>query len=156
MNKIYQLNYSPATLDNIPLKKIIKNISEIFRDVKPTTIYLPFRNDVHTDHRFAFDSVMSCTKSFRYPSIKKVLAYETISETEFTPPLSNNVFQPNSFSDISEYMEEKIEIMNIYESEIGEHPFPRSERNIKALATYRGATAGFEYAEAFMVLKEIF
>ena len=45
--------------------------------------------------------------------------------------------------------------MNIYESEIGKHPFPRSERNIKALATYRGATSGCDYAESFMLLKEI-
>jgi hypothetical protein len=32
------------------------------------------------------------------------------------------------------------------------HPFPRSTRNLEALATYRGAQAGFEYAEAFMNL----
>ena len=45
--------------------------------------------------------------------------------------------------------------MNIYESEMGKHSFPRSERNIRALATYRGATAGCDYAESFMMLKEI-
>jgi len=45
--------------------------------------------------------------------------------------------------------------MNIYESEIGKHPFPRSERNIRALATYRGATSGCDYAEGFMLIKEI-
>ena len=45
--------------------------------------------------------------------------------------------------------------MKIYKSEIREHPFPRSAKNIRALATFRGATAGIEYAEAFMVLKEI-
>lgn len=41
------------------------------------------------------------------------------------------------------------------QDEIGAHPFPRSIENLKALATFRGATAGVEYAEAFMVLKEI-
>ena len=45
--------------------------------------------------------------------------------------------------------------MNVYENEVGEHPFPRSERNIRALATLRGATCGCEYAESFMLLKEI-
>ena len=34
-------------------------------------------------------------------------------------------------------------------------PFPRSERNLKSLATLRGATAGCEYAESFVLLKEI-
>lgn len=156
IKQVFQLDYSPASLDNIPLKNLIDDISKIFKKIDPEIIYLPFRNDVHSDHRIVFDAVMSCAKSFRYPSIKKVLAYETISETEFAPPLKENIFQPNSYSDISSYTEEKIEIMNIYESEIGKHPFPRSEKNIRALATFRGATAGVEYAEAFMILKEIF
>jgi LmbE family N-acetylglucosaminyl deacetylase len=156
MTEFFQLDYEPATLDIIEKKNLIGNISKIFNNIKPEIIYLPYRNDIHSDHKVVFDSIISCTKSFRYPYIKKVLAYETISETEFAPPLSNYAFQPNSFSDISEFLDEKIEIMNIYESEIGEHPFPRSERNIKALATFRGATAGVEYAEAFMVIKEFF
>ena len=45
--------------------------------------------------------------------------------------------------------------MNIYESEIGQHPFPRSETNIKALASFRGATIGKEFAESFINVKEI-
>ena len=45
--------------------------------------------------------------------------------------------------------------MEVYESEIGEHPFPRSERNILALGTLRGATCGCDYAESFVLLKEI-
>jgi hypothetical protein len=52
-------------------------------------------------------------------------------------------------------MDKKIEIMKLFESEIGIHPFPRSEKNIKALAIFRGATCGCEYAESFMLLKEI-
>ena len=45
--------------------------------------------------------------------------------------------------------------METYEDEIGEHPFPRSLRNIEAQATCRGATSGCLYAESFMLLKEI-
>lgn len=33
--------------------------------------------------------------------------------------------------------------------------FPRSEKNIRALATYRGATSNCNCAESFMLLKEI-
>ena len=46
-------------------------------------------------------------------------------------------------------------MMKVYESEIGEHPFPRSLRNIEALATYRGASVGVNYAEAFQIIKFI-
>ena len=43
--------------------------------------------------------------------------------------------------------------MNVYESEVDKHPFPRSEKNIRALAIFRGATCGVEYAEAFQIIK---
>ena len=52
-------------------------------------------------------------------------------------------------------MKQKIEAVKIYDTELGEHPFPRSIANIKALATMRGAAAGVEYAEAFRMIKYI-
>jgi len=80
---------------------------------------------------------------------------ETLSETEFSPSTIQDAFIPNVFVDISQFFEKKMEIMKVYDSEIGDHPFPRSLRNLKALSTFRGATAGCEYAESFMLLKEI-
>ena len=56
---------------------------------------------------------------------------------------------------MKKFLKKKISIMNIYESEIGQHPFPRSETNIKALASFRGATIGKEFAESFINVKEI-
>jgi len=52
-------------------------------------------------------------------------------------------------------LEEKIKIMKMYRGEMGTFPFPRSEENIRALAMYRGATAGVKVAEAFVLLKEV-
>jgi LmbE family N-acetylglucosaminyl deacetylase len=65
------------------------------------------------------------------------------------------VFQPNYFVDITKHFSKKLEMMKVYESEMGEHPFPRSIRNIEALATYRGASVGVEYAESFQLIKLI-
>ena len=81
--------------------------------------------------------------------------YECISETEFAPSLSDKAFIPNYFVDISKYFTKKSDVMKVYKSEIYNHPFPRSLRNIEALATFRGATIGVEYAEAFQLLKLI-
>ena len=81
--------------------------------------------------------------------------YECISETEMAPALSENVFLPNYFVDITDFMDQKLELMKIYESEIGDPPFPRSLENIKALAHFRGASAGVLFAESFQLLKYI-
>lgn len=153
--KTVQLDFPTMSLSTSSLTELIPQISKEFTEFKPETIYSLNRSDAHSDHRIVFDAVWACTKSFRYPFIKKVLMYECISETEFGPSLAERAFVPNYFVDISAFNDEKNEIMKIYESELGAHPFPRSERNMNALATFRGATAGVEYAEAFQLLKFI-
>jgi N-acetylglucosamine malate deacetylase 1 len=146
----------PTTkLDSIPLGDLTKMISERIEKNQPDIIYIPNRTDVHSDHRIAYTAIISATKVFNKPYIKKILMYECVSETDFAPPLPENVFMPNYFVDISKYINEKIRIMKIYSGEIKEHPYPRSERNLRALATYRGAQCGTDYAESFMILKDI-
>lgn len=149
---VYKLKILDARVGELPLKVLVDKISAVFNKVKPTIVYLPFNYDVHTDHRIIFDAAFSCTKSFRHSFVKKVLMMEIISETEFTPGTS---FTPNCFINITDFLEKKMEIMQAYKTEIGKHPFPRSLKNIKALAVFRGATAGCDYAEAMMILKEI-
>lgn len=153
IEKTVKLDYPTMSLSSSSLQNLIVDISEVINDIQPKIIYLMNRSDAHSDHRIIFDAVMACSKSFRYPFIREVLMYECISETEFAPALPEKVFQPNCFVDITDEMEEKIKIMKVYSSELGEHPFPRSERNMRALATYRGAMTGVEYAEAFQILK---
>ena len=152
---IHHLNLPAMMVDEYSMSVLTAKISSIMKEIQPTTIYLPFKGDVHSDHRRIFEAAYSCTKSFRYPSIKQILMIETLSETEFAPSTKEEAFIPNYFVDIGSFLEKKMQIMRCYESEIAEHPFPRSEKNIRALATLRGATAGCEYAESFMLLKEI-
>lgn len=151
----HQLGLKTMQVDEYSMSELITSISKVINQVKPNTIYLPFKSDVHSDHRKVFEAAYSCTKSFRYPFIKKIYMMETLSETEFAPSTQSDSFIPNVFVDVSDFMQQKLNIMQLFETEVGEHPFPRSLRNILALATLRGATAGCEYAESFMLLKEI-
>ncbi len=154
-DSINRLGLSTTKVDKYSMKDLTLKISSVINKIKPNIIYLPFKGDVHSDHKYIFDAAYSCTKSFRYPFIKKIYMMETLSETEYSLSTQGDGFVPNVFVDISNYMDQKIEVMKVYKSEIGRHPFPRSERNIRALATYRGATSGFNYAESFMLLKEV-
>jgi len=153
--KIFKLDYPAAKLDVIPIQKIIESISKVIFEIKPEIIYLPNRSDAHTDHQITFKTAYSCTKNFRYPFIRKILMYETLSETEFAPALPENTFIPNVFVDITKYFEKKLEIFKIYKSEVMEEPLPRSLGSIKALTKYRGSQIGVEYAEGFMLVREI-
>ena len=154
-DSVHDLQLKTTQVDEYTMSELIGKISKVINEVKPNIIYLRFKGDIHSDHRRIFDATYSCTKSFRYPFVKKIYMLETISETEFAPSTKEDSFIPNIFVDISKYMEEKVRIMSIYKNEIGQHPFPRSEKNVRALATFRGATCGCDYAESFILLKEI-
>ncbi|CAI3629134.1 LmbE family N-acetylglucosaminyl deacetylase [Clostridium neonatale] len=151
--KYFDLELCPTKLEQYDSNEIIQRISEIIAEIRPQMIILPSRNDVHSDHKAVFDWCFACTKIFRHSYIKKILIMEILSETNFSLP--ENSFEPTYFFDISNYMEEKINVIKIYESELGEHPFPRSIEAIKSLGLLRGISAGVKYAEAFKIVKFI-
>ena len=149
-NNFINLKFYERIIDTISISELITKISKVIYDIQPDILYIPNRSDVNSDHRIAFQAIYPCTKNFRYPFIKSILMYETLSETEFSPPLAENSFIPNTFVDITDFIERKIEIMKLYETEIMPDPLPRSAHAIKGLAAFRGSRIGVRYAEAFM------
>lgn len=149
-----KLGFPTQMLHTLDLREIIQKISEVFKRIQPNIVYMMFANDVHSDHRVAFDVVYSCTKSFRYPFIEKIYMIEALSETDFAIAIPGNTFVPNVFVDITDYMDKKLEIMSMFKGEVQQDPYPRSLSNIKALARVRGSRAGVMYAEAFQLLYE--
>ena len=152
--KTFKLDFPTQMLQSVDLKDLIVAIDSVINDVKPNIIYMPFRGDVHSDHRISFEAIYACTKSFRKPFLEKLYMLEALSETEFSPAISGATFVPNVYVDITEYIEQKLAIMSIYEKEIMAEPYPRSLSSIKALTRTRGSRAGVMYAEAFMLLYE--
>ena len=152
-DRVFNLRLPSTKLDQLPFSELVNHFSVTFKAFQPEEILVPHRSDVHTDHQLVFDATASCTKWFRHPFVKRVLAYETISETEFCLD-PNQSFKPNYFVDISDFLERKLEVLSVYKSELGTFPFPRSMEVIKALAVLRGANSGFMVAEAFQLLRE--
>jgi N-acetylglucosamine malate deacetylase 1 len=152
---IHLLALPDRRLDVLPLGDLIEAFSDVVRQVRPHTIYVPHPADVHSDHRRVFEAAIPCTKRFRFPSVHRVLAYETPSETNFglgtVAP-----FRPTVYRDITPHLDRKIAILHAcVPDELGPHPFPRSETAVRALAMLRGSEAGVIAAEAFELLREI-
>ena len=152
MSDVFKLGYPTGALDQVPFHSLIDSIKKVIKKVKPDTIYINFSHDIHTDHQIISKASISCTKWFRFPTIKKILSYETLSETNWSQ--NNGFFKPNVFIDISKYLEQKIRIMNIYKTEIEPFPFPRNEKTIRAQSALNGSQSGFKAAEAFELLLE--
>lgn len=152
---VHRAAFPTTRLDTVPIGELVAFVGGVFRKTKPETVYLPFEGDIHSDHGVAFRASVASTKWFRHPTIRRVLSYEALSETEFSAGLGRGGFQPNVFVDITPFLSRKIRIMKTFSSELGRFPFPRSVESIRALAAYRGTAAGCKAAEAFALVKEI-
>ncbi|QFJ53985.1 PIG-L deacetylase family protein [Pseudobutyrivibrio xylanivorans] len=148
---LYNLELEPAGVDKYDLGDLIPILKNVLEEVKPDVLFVPYKHDVHSDHRVIYEAIYSCTKAFRAPYLKNVLCMEIISETDQAD--RENGFVPNVFFDVTDYIDKKIEIMKTYKSEIDEPPFPRNEDAIRGMAAYRGATSHYKYAESFYLVK---
>ena len=154
-SSLNHLDFHTTKLDEYPMSSLVSKMSECIQKIQPDTLLIPHRNDAHSDHRVAYEALKPFQKSFRYPYVKRILAMEVISETGYASIDATELFMPNFFVDVTSTFSKKISIMNSYEGEMGNHPFPRSEIGLTSLARLRGAMIGAEYAEAFQVIKYI-
>ena len=153
LNKLsyHIMGYRPASLNFEELGTLIIDLKELVEKFKPHTIYTPNAEDIHSDHYFVSRAIDAISKSFRNSSIKRVISYETISETDISLLLEKN-YKPNLYINIEEFIEKKIALLKNYPTEMGEAPFPRSPDVIRAHAIWRGSQANYLYAEAHKIL----
>jgi LmbE family N-acetylglucosaminyl deacetylase len=151
----HQLCFPTMELDTVGKSVLVAAVSKVVAQVKPNILYVPYRYDAHSDHASVYDAMVACGKWFRSPSVQRILAYETLSETEFDLRPGRSTFKANQFVNIKSWLETKLSILRIYESEMAAFPFPRSEECVLAHGRLRGSQAGVEAAEAFMLLKDI-
>ncbi len=141
-------------LENFPRKDLNKAFFDTIRQTQPEEVYLPFWGDMQKDHQIVTETAMVALREKYDHSVKRIYAYETLSETGINLPSENYAFIPNVFEDISDYLEDKKTALSFFRSQI--HPFPdlRSLETVEALAKFRGATVNVKAAEAFMLIRE--
>jgi LmbE family N-acetylglucosaminyl deacetylase len=154
MRDVTRLGLPTGQLDALPTSELMDAIGAVISAVAPDVVYTVHGGDVHTDHAAAFTALLSVLKPFHMARLgmRRVLAYETLSSTEAAARLT---FAPNVFTDVSATIERKLEIMELYATEVQATPLPRSSSSIRALASVRGAAIGVEYAEAFVLVREL-
>ena len=83
---------------------------------------------------------------------KKVLCYETLSETHWNVPGVEPAFNPELYFDISDFLQVKIDALSSYKSQIKGN-YSRSIEACKALALFRGSQNGCNFAEGFKIVR---
>jgi LmbE family N-acetylglucosaminyl deacetylase len=142
--------------DAVDLLDIVKVVEEIKRKIKPEVIYTHFENDLNIDHRITFQAVLTSCRPTQDESVKEIYSCEIPSSTEWVSPFNGgSFFRPNVFINVEKTIEKKIEAMRLYESEVKKYPHPRSPEAIKIIAQRWGTVCGLNFAECFILIRNI-
>jgi LmbE family N-acetylglucosaminyl deacetylase len=155
VKSVRYLDFPAPRMDTIPRHTVADAIRRLVAELTPDTLYAPHYGDMHFEHGLTYEACLVATRPVGKIKVRRVLAYETLSETEWGPPVSGSAFQPTVFVDIGPYLPKKLAAMACIKSQLFTPPHPRSLANLEALATLRGSTAGLSAAEAFMLVREI-
>lgn len=149
------LDFPAPLLDQTPAHAISDALLALITREAPETVLIPHHGDIHHDHSVTYKAALVACRPLALSGLKRILAYETLSETEWAPPRADTWFMPNFYIDITKYVDKKVEAMKGYGSQLREAPHPRSVDGIRALAAHRGLTVGVPAAEAFMLVRQI-
>lgn len=156
VEKTYFLELPAPALDAYPGYKVSNAISKVIAECNPDTVFIPHRGDSHKDHGRIHDAAMVACRPRGNYQVKRVYAYETLSETEWGEPVQSDWFVPTKFFSFTEdEFTEKLKAMSFFKSQLAPFPASRSLEAIEALAKYRGACISKVRAEAFEVLRDI-
>lgn len=147
---VFTESFPDNRFDSVDLLDIIKVISKVKEEIRPDIIFTHYEHDLNIDHQITYQAVITATRPMQDECVKEIYSFEILSSTEWNYPLS---FSPDTFFDISETIDLKIEAMKVYDSELCKYPHPRSLEGIKLNAQYQGMRVGKKYVEAFQSVR---
>lgn len=143
------------SFDTVPLLDLVKAVEDEIRSHDPDVIYTHHYGDLNISHELTCRAVITAARPLPESNVEAILAYETLSTSEWSVPSTENVFQPTTFVDISDQLETKLEAFREHRTELREHPHPRNVTDVRRNAKLWGAKSGIQSAEPFELLREV-
>lgn len=149
------LDFPDNRLDTLAFLEIVQAVEKQAVVFQPDVVYTHHAGDLNVDHRICHQAVLTAFRPIPGQTVKSIYGFEVCSSTEWAFGGTGPVFVPNRFVNIEAQMKAKYEALNAYEMEMRPFPHARSHEAVKALAAWRGASAGCKAAEAFTVIRDI-
>ena len=130
-----QLKIEKESISEIQKLIIAQNIKIIFTHSNPDTY--------HQDHMNTH--FISLAAARRY--VNNIIVYELYSDN------AGGLMAPNSYIDISKYIEKKCNAIRYHKTEYDKFGKEKWIDDVKTLAKYRGMQVNVDYAEGFQIMK---
>lgn len=149
------LNLPDNRMDGMDLLDVVKIVESSIHKHKPSLVLTHHVGDVNMDHVVLHKAVVTACRPQPGHPVKTLLFFEVPSSTEWQPTGSAQPFVPNFFYDVGAFLDKKLQALDAYKPEMRAFPHPRSIAAVEHLARWRGATAGYAAAEAYMLGRTI-
>jgi LmbE family N-acetylglucosaminyl deacetylase len=130
----------PLRVEDIPMYELVRRFDQMVGDLRPELVITHSANDLHWDHSLVHRATISALR--RTPC--DLLAYLSSPE--------NNAHARcvgECFADITTSIDKKIEAIGCHQSQLAKFDLESS----RDLARGMGRISGYEYAEAYQVLR---
>ncbi|MDD5306768.1 MAG: PIG-L family deacetylase [Deltaproteobacteria bacterium] len=148
---VHRLGLPTVRLNTVPHMELCDKLKNVVDIVKPLVLYIPPASDLNQDHRLVHEAALVAARPLPGCSVQRILSYEISTTSRY----GFGVFVPTVYVDISEYLEKKMGIMAVYNTELKEWPHPRSIEGLSVIAKERGLAVGVDAAECFDLVREI-
>lgn len=147
--KVYTPKFPDQKLDTFTLTELITPLEKIAEEFKPNIIYCQSACDANRDHKILFEAA---NIAFRPLDnwIEEFYTFYTVSSTEWGYPRN---FTPDTWIDISDVIEKKIQAFERYKSETRIYPHPRSSKSLEYQAHFWGNQCCMDSAEVLMTIR---
>lgn len=150
---VQHFDFPDNRMDTVPLLDIVKVVERVIQEIGPSEVYTHHPGDLNVDHVATHRAVMTATRPVPGSTVSAVYAFEVPSATDWSFGAFGTTFRPNTFVDIVDTLDTKLQAMACYESESRDFPHPRSPEALRATAQRWGSVAGRGAAEAFELIR---
>jgi LmbE family N-acetylglucosaminyl deacetylase len=151
VGEVVSLDFPDQRLDTVSLTELIAPLEALSERLRPNIVYCQYGGDINRDHHLLFEAANVAFRPLE-PWIEAVYSFYTASSTEWAYP---RTFQPDTWTDISDTLEKKLEAFACYTNEIRTYPHPRSPEALRHAAHFWGNQCCMEAAEVFMTVRRV-
>jgi len=130
----------PCRVEDIPMHELVRRFDQLVGDLQPDLVITHSANDLHWDHGLVNRATVSALR--RTPC--DLLAFLSSPEMNAQARCVGECF-----ADVSKTIDKKVNAIKCHQSQIGKMDIESS----RDLARAMGRISGYEYAEAYQVLR---
>jgi LmbE family N-acetylglucosaminyl deacetylase len=140
-------------LDTLAQQDLVDYLEDAYNRLRPGLLLLPHGEDFDQDHRATYTA--ACAAARPIPQSLNKFFPANVMTYEMPKVWASPGFRPSFYVDITTSIEDKLDALRLYATQLRERPHLRAPENVRALAHLRGSEIGVDYAEAFSVHRAV-